>query len=417
VTVEAALPTTRPKPEPLTRDRDFVLLWFGRAVSDLGSAVSMVALPLVAVLVLDATTFQVTLVAAASALIGAALALPLGGAVEYRPKRPVMILADLVRGAALASVPLAAAAGVLTLAQLCAVAMVTATLTIVFGAASQAHLKSLVGRERLAEANGRLESTLWFGNLVGPPVAGVLVGAIGAAAALIADAVSFFVSAIAVGRIRRPEPQPPVRTAVSRRADLTEGWRFLIGHPELRRCLASYALFSGTVMLLSPLETVFLLRDVHAEPWQYGLAMGLPCAAGLVGARLAPGLIGRWGAVRAMRLAAAARGPWMLLFPLAPVGGWGVAVAAVTFAGLLGTAAVHNTALTTFRQTETPDDVIARSTTAWSAVVRVGQLLFILGGGLLAQALGVRVGLWTGAVLLILSGLLLPTSGRAPAGR
>jgi hypothetical protein len=109
VTVEAALPTTRPKPEPLTRDRDFVLLWFGRAVSDLGSAVSMVALPLVAVLVLDATTFQVTLVAAASALIGAAMALPLGGAVEYRPKRPVMILADLVRGAALASVPLPAA--------------------------------------------------------------------------------------------------------------------------------------------------------------------------------------------------------------------------------------------------------------------------------------------------------------------
>lgn len=282
-------------------DRNFSLLWTARAVSDLGSSITMVALPLVAVVTLRAPAAQVAAVAAAGALAGALGALPLGTRAEYRLKRPAMVTADVVRAAALVTVPVAAVLGVLTLAQLCLVAFVIACAGIVFNAASQAHLKALVGHDRLAVATSRLESTLWFANLTGPPAGGALVGVVGAAGTLLADAASFVASAALVRRIRRPEPPPPVRTH-TRRSDLGAGWRFLLHHPQLRWCLASYTVFSGTIMLLSPLETVFMIREVHAEPWQYGLVLGLPCAAGLAGARLAPRWMARVPALQVARV-------------------------------------------------------------------------------------------------------------------
>lgn len=389
-------------------NKDFTRLWFGRAVSDLGSAISMIALPLVTVVVLQASTFQVSLLAALSSLVGGLLAIPLGTIIEYRPKRPTMIAADLLRAIGLVSVPVAATLGGLTFTQVCVVAVLNAAFAVAFGAASQAHLKSLVGPSALANANGRLESTLWFGTSIGPALAGVLIGLFGAAWALVVDALSFVISAFAVRRIRRPEPSPLARTAVSRRADLVAGWHFLLGQPTLRRCLISYAVFSGTVMLLAPLETLFLLRTLLVQPWQYGVVLGLPCLAGLLGARTAPVLIRRLGVERAMWCAGWSRGPWMALFPLATPGPWGIVLCGVAFAGLLGFSALHNTALTTYRQMETPDPLIARATTAWSITVRGVQPLFVLAGGLFAAHFGIRAGLWLGAGVLLLSALPLP---------
>lgn len=399
-------------PHPDRAGPHFARLWVGRAVSDLGSAVGAVALPVVAVVTLHASTLQVTLLAVASAVAGALAATPLGALAEHRRKRPVMVLADLLRAGTLASVAAAAAVGWLTVTQLCLVAVVNATLAIVFNAASQAHLAALVGRPGLGAANGRLESTSWLATAGGPPLGGLLVGLAGPAGALLADAVSFLASAAAVRAIRRPEPAPPPR-AGRRREPLVGGWRFLLGHRALRRCLASYVLFAGTIALLSPLETLFLLRDLHAHPWAYGLVVGLPCLAGLAGARSAPSLIARWGPVRALRRAAWWRAPWMLLLPLAQPGTGGLLLAATAYAGLLGAAAVHNTALTTYRQLSTPDPLLTRAATAWSAAVRLAQPPFILAGGLFAARYGVRAGLWLGAVVLVACALPLP--GAAPA--
>jgi predicted MFS family arabinose efflux permease len=173
--------------------------------------------------------------------------------------------------------------------------MLNGVLVIMFNAASQAHLKNLVGRDQLGEANSKLESTLWLGNLAGPPLGGAIAGAFGAAVALIVDAASYVVSAISIRSIRRPEPPPPARSDAARRAEIGAGLRFLGSHRDLRRCLISYVLFSGTVLMLSPLETLFIVRELGAPLWAYGLVMGVPCGAGVLGAWLAPRVLRRFG--------------------------------------------------------------------------------------------------------------------------
>jgi hypothetical protein len=411
-TVDLAPAPDRSARTTATDGRDFSLLWFGRAISDLGTAVTLVALPVVLVVSLNASTFQVTLLAALSSVVGGLLAMPLGQHVEFRRKRPSMIAADLVRAVALVSVPVAAAVHWLTYPQVLTVAVVNSVLMVMFNAASTAHLKALVSRDTLAQANGKLESTLWFATSIGPAIAGVLIGVIGAAGALLLDAVSFVVGALAVNRIRRPEPPPPDRIHGRRGRDLVAGWRFLLGHSTLRWCLLSYVVMSATVMLMSPLETLLLLRVLRADPWQFGLVMGLPCLAGLAGARTVGWLVRRLGLVRTLTVTGWLRGPWVILLPFAPAGAWGLVFVGVGFAGLLGFAAIHNAALTTYRQLETPDALMARASTAWSISVRIAQPLFILGGGLFAAAFDIRAGLGLGAALMVLCAVPLPWRSR-----
>jgi MFS family permease len=187
---------------------DFRWLWAATAVSDLGSAVSSGALPLIAVSVLQVSTLQVALLATLSALAGAALCLPLGAVLDRRRRRPAMIAADLVRCAATASIPFTALVGDLSYPQVCVVGVVNTGATIAFTAASGAHLKTLLPQARWQPATARFESTFWAVNSVGPAIGGVLIGAFGAAASLAADAASFGCSALALARIRRPDPAP-----------------------------------------------------------------------------------------------------------------------------------------------------------------------------------------------------------------
>ena len=204
--------------------RDFQRLWTGLAISQLGSAVGGVALPIVAVRVVQASTFQISLLAAFAAITMVLVAFPMGSFVEFRRKRPVMIAADIARFASLASIPVAGLLHWLTFTQLCVVAVINATCSIAFAGAAQAHLKALVSTDRLVDANGRLESTNWLRMSVGPSAGGALVGFLSALGALVVDAVSFLASALAIRLIRTPEPTPPVRdTQRSRRSELTEG--------------------------------------------------------------------------------------------------------------------------------------------------------------------------------------------------
>ncbi len=376
-------------------------------MSDVGSAVGTLALPLVAVLTLHASTFAVSLLTALGAATAAALALPLGLFVEYRRKRPVMIGTDLARALSLASIPAVAAFDALTYPQLALVAMLNTALAITFGGASQAHLKALVPHAALADANGRLESTQWFASSTGPALGGALVGLLGPARTLLVDAASFLVSAVFVRRIRRPEPPVQTRPA-SRRGEMAAGMMFLLRNKELRRCLASYTVFASTIMLLSPLQALLLVRELQATPLEYGIVVGLPCLAGLVGARLARRAIDRYGLIPTLWWSSVLRGPWMVLMPLAPTGGIGLLMVGVALAGLLGFAAVANTSLATYRQHHTPDNLMARAATAWSMTIRVGQPLGAVAGGITGTILGVTGGIWFGVVLLVGSAFLLP---------
>ncbi len=307
---------------PSSLGPDFRRLWTAFAVSALGSGIGAGALPLVAVLALDASTFQVSLLAALSALAGAAIALPSGAFIEQRHKRPIMIAADLTRFVALGSVPVAALLHLLTYAQLCVVGVLQAAALIVFTSASGAHLKALVPAEGRVEANSRFEATSWTTLSIGPPIGGALVGLVGATVTLAVDAVSFLLSAVGIRRIRLPEPVP---SRLTTRPDLRDGWRYILRHRGLRALFWNSQLFGGPVMMTSPLLAVLMLRDLGMQPWQYGVALGVPCLGGVLGARLAPPLTRRFGLHRMLIVFGVLRTPWLLLLPLATPGVDGMA--------------------------------------------------------------------------------------------
>ncbi|MEU4196577.1 MFS transporter [Kribbella sp. NPDC026611] len=392
--------------------RDFQRLWVAFTVSAVGSAVGLGALPLVAVLVLDASAVQVSLLAALSALAGAALGLPMGDFIEQRRKRPVMIAADLLRFAVLLSVPIAALFDALTYAQLCIAGVVQSAATIAFQAASGAHLKALVPAAGRAEANSKFEQTNWVSLTVGPALGGGLVSLAGATVTMAVDAVSFLGSAIGIRRIAVPEPEPVRREG---KADLTAGWRYILRHHGLRALFWNSQLFGGPVMMTPPLLAVFMLRDLGLAPWSYGVFLGVSCIGGVIGARMAPRLTRRYGLHWMLLVFGVLRAPWMLLFPLAQPGASGFVLLTVAELGLLVGAGAFNPSFATYRMEVTEDGHMARVVGAWAITSRCVQPAFIaLGAGLVAL-IGMRGTLWVAGACCTLSAVLLPWRSAKPA--
>ena len=401
--------TTTTTPETARLDADFHRLWTAFAASQVGSAIGYGALPLVAILVLHASTFQVTALAALSGLASALIGLQLGPFVEFRRKRPVMVTADLMRFAALGSVPLAAALDRLTFTQLCLVAVVATASDITFTAASTAHLKWLVPPPLRLAANSRLEATTWTASTVATPIGGVLVSWLGATVTIGLDAFSYLLSALGVRAIRAREPEPvaPDRQGPTT-TGMTAGWSYILGHRGLRALFWNAMLFGGGLMVAHSLLALFMLRDLHLAPWQYGLAMGLAGAGGITGALAAPGLT-RWLGPRAVLLTfGVGRTLWLGLLPLAPDGTGGLAVVAVSEFMLLFSAGVFNPAFSTYRMAATSAAFMSRVTMAWSMSAKTAQPVFIALGGLLAAATTIRTALAVAAGALLVSGFLLP---------
>jgi MFS family permease len=392
--------------------RDFRRLWTAFTVSAVGTAIGSGALPLVAVLALDVSTFQVSLLAAISALAGAAFALPMGDFIEQRRKRPVMIAADLVRFVALLSVPVAAAFGVLTYSQLCVAGVVQAAALIAFTAASGAHLKALVPAEGRAEANSKFEQTTWLTMSVGPPIGGALVSLVGATVTLAIDAVSFLLSALGIRRIQQPEPVPVRRTE---KADITAGWRYILRHRGLAVLFWNSQIFGGPVMMTSPLLTVLMLRDLGLEPWSYGLSLGVSCLGAVLGARLAPRLTRRYGLHWMLLVFGVLRAPWLLLLPMAPAGLAGLVVITISETALLMAAGAFNPSFATYRMEVTEDGYMARVFTAWSITSRSVQPLFMVLGGVLAAVIGIRGAMYVAGGCCLISAVVLPWKAAKPA--
>jgi len=188
--------------------RQFEWLWAAYAVSTFGTWIAFDAFPLIAILVLHSGPGAVSLLAAAGLAVGALVAVPLGPWVELRRKRRVMIGMDLLRFAALMSVPAAYALGWLSFAQLLVVSVLVAAADIAFKAASGACVKALVRRGDLIVANARFESTTWTATALGPPIGGLAIGVLGPVTTVIANAVSFLLSALGIRAIGGGEPRP-----------------------------------------------------------------------------------------------------------------------------------------------------------------------------------------------------------------
>jgi len=389
-------------------------LWQAYSISELGSAVGAGALPLVAVVLLDCSALQVSLLAVASGVASAVVALPLGPWVEFRPKRPVMIGADVLRFAALASVPAAALLGRLTYGQLCVVAVAQTAGGIVFAAASGAHLRDLVPAAHRVTVYGRFETSQWMAHSAGSPAGGVLVSWLGATASVAVDAGSFLLSAVAVRRLRSPEPPPPVRPArASRAREAVKGWRYILGHGGLRALLVNAVIFGGGIMAAAPVVAVYMLRDLHLPPWQYGLAFGLPCLGGILGSHAAGPLVRHYGLRPVLLATGAGRALWMGLIPAAPPGTPGLVVIVIAETLLLFFAGSFNPVFAGYRANHTTAQRMSRVITAWSITSKLTQPVFVLATGIIVAATDARTAITATAALTLTSVAFLPWR-RAP---
>ncbi|WP_329561202.1 MFS transporter [Kitasatospora sp. NBC_01266] len=390
-------------------------LWAAYAVSAYGSGFGFGAFPLIAVLVLHCGPTQVAALAAAGRAVGAVVAVPLGPWVEFRRKRPVMMAMDLIRFAALLSVPAAFALGRLSFAQLLLVAIVTAAADIAFKAASGAYLKALVPPEDLLVANGRFESTTWTAIVVGPPLGGAAIGVFGPVVTVLADAVSYLLSALGIRAIGGTEPRPARSGAPRLRAgDLLEGWRHILSDPVLRPLFFNSIVVNGLIMASEPLLAVLLLGRLGFAPWQYGLAFALPCVGGLVGSRLARPLAARFGQHKVLLTAGALRAVWPLGLAFVQPGVPGIVLIIAVQLGLVTCCGVFNPVLATCRLEHTAPDRVARTLSAWSISSSAAIATLTAGWGLLAAVTGPRTAIAAAGVLLLATPLLLPRREKAP---
>ncbi len=399
--------------------RQFGWLWAAYATSVYGSGIGFGAFPLIAILVLHAGPAAVSVLAAAGLAVGAVVAVPLGPWVEFRRKRPVMIAMDLVRFTALMSIPAAFALGWLSFAQLRVVSVIVAAAKIAFGAASGAYLKAVVKPADLLVANGRFESTTWTATVVGPPLGGAAIGVFGPVTTVLADAVSYLLSAagiLAAGRgVRGHEEPRPARGQAPRLrvGDLTDGWRYILTHPALRPLFFNTLGVNGLIMATAPVIAVLMLGRLGFPPWEYGLAFAAPCVGGLIGSRLASRLVTRYGRYRVLLVTGALRAVWSfgLAFIRPGVAGL-VLVMAVQF-GLVTCIGVFNPVFATYRLEHTEKDRIARTLSAWSVTSSASIAALTALWGLLASLTSPRTAIAVAGVLMLATPLLLPRRDHA----
>src|SRR5262245_25134711 len=268
-----------PLPTSVWRDRDFVRYWTGQTVSQVGSQVTELALPLVALLQLGASSAEVGVLRALAFVPYLVLTLPVGVLADRRRRRPLMIGADLGRAALLAVVPLAAIFDVLSLPLLAAIAVAAGALTVVFDVCYLSVLPGLVSRERIQQANGGLEASRAAAAVAGPGLGGALVSLLRASGAMIVDAASFVVSAICLLTIRRPEPRPEPFTGPRGARGLMAGWHQVARSPLLRPNTAYMALSNMVASGFEPVLIVFAVRQLGLS----GLAIGVFTMLGNLG--------------------------------------------------------------------------------------------------------------------------------------
>ncbi|MFC5748402.1 MFS transporter [Actinomadura rugatobispora] len=396
--------------------RDFTRLWGAYTVSTAGTAVATDVFAMITVLVLAGSALQVSLLSALGGAVGALLALPLGPWIEFRRKRPVMIGADVLRCCALLSVPAAYLAGVLTYAHLAVVAALAAVCQIVFIGASGAHLKSLVPREHLTEANGRFESVLWTTMAVGPPAGGLMSSVFGPFITVTADAASFLLSALGVRSIRAPEPEPAEHAEGGAWwRGLGEGWRHIWSDAMLRPLFVNTVAVSALTIAMSPVLAVMMLREMGFSMFQYGLSLGIPCAAGVVGARLSRRVAARQGLPFVLLGGGIARVLWLPLLPFVG-GGWaGLAAITAIHTGTVFFTSLFMPVFATARIERTPDHKLARVLTSWTISNNVARAGCTLAWGLLATLTTPRFALAAGAVLLLATCASLPSRATGTA--
>jgi len=392
----------------LLREREFGRFWAGQAISLSGDQITLIALPLIAVLVLHAGAAQMGYLGAAGLAPNLLFSLHAGALVDRRGRRrQTMIVADLGRAALIATIPLAYALDSLSLAHLYAVAFLTGTLSVFFFVSYNTLFVSIVPRGRYIEANSLLHGSRAFSFVSGPTLGGFLVQIFSAPFALVADAVSFLASAFFLGSIGPVEPP----TEEPERGHLIAGARFIWRTPTLRASLAATATINFFSFVFFALFILYATRSLHVRPGTLGLVLGAGAVGGLIGSIVTGRVSRRIGVGRAFMLGCLLFPAPLVLVPLA--GGPKPVVLAMLFLAELGSGLgvmILDISAGSIFQALVPDRLRARFSGAYMAVNYGVRPLGSLVGGALGTAIGLRPTLWiatVGAVAGVL--VLLPS--------
>jgi MFS family permease len=395
----------------LWRNRDFLLLWGGQTVSQLGSAVTNVALPLAAVLVLRANAAQMGILGAVNMAPFLLVGLFAGVYADRVRRRPLLIAADIGRVVLMGAFPALYLLGRLTMVDLYAIAFLVGSMTVVFDVAYQSYLPAVVSREALVEGNSRLEVTRAVSFVAGPSLGGVLVQWLGAPLAILADALSYVVSVVSLLAIRGREPEPEPASHPTVWGQIGEGLRVVLGNRTLwsiAGCTSTSNFFgsiSGAVYVL------YVVRALHVSPALLGLIYGVGSVGGLLGALAARRLGLRIGTGATIIAGITVAGLGNLLVPLAPadlVVALPFLLAAQIVSGL--GSVTYNIQQVSLRQAITPDRLLGRMNASMRFIVWGSIPLGSLVGGFLAQRIGLHPTLWLGAAGGLTAGLWIVLS-------
>jgi MFS family permease len=374
----------------LWRDRQFLTFWSAQTVSEFGDRISELALPLIAVTLLNATPTEVGLLTAAVWLPNI-ISLFIGSWVDQRPdKRPLMIAADLARTVILLSLPVTYWIGVLSLPQLYAVALLAGTAHVLFNTAYASFFARMVPREGYLEANSKLSATRSLSFMGGPALAGVLVQVLSAPVAIVADAASFIFSAVQIGRLKI-EPASPEPSGESLWQRSRSGMRYLMANGYLRASLGCAATVNFFNLIGTALLVLFASRNLGLSAGTIGMALGIGAAGGLLGATFAARIATRFGVGRVIAVSA-------VVFPAA------IAIVALADGPMLLKAAVLGLAelvasfsvmtfdvpLNALLASVTADNMRSRVTGAFLSINYGIRPLGAVVGGLLGDWLGPR---------------------------
>lgn len=396
------------------RHRDFRLLLVGQTTTQLGTQVSAVAVPLLAVLTLHASPLQLGLVNAAGTVAFVLIGLPAGAWVDSRARRPILIASDLARAALLATIPIASLLGLLSIAHLIVVSLLAGVARVLFDLAYQSYLPSVVGKDGLLAGNSAMETMRAGGQVAGPALGGLLVALSGAANVVLIQAVTFAVSAALLLGIRTREPAARPH---STRPRIREGVLFVARNGILRAITITSAAGNFSFAMASAVNFLFMARTLGLSPTAIGVVVGLGSGTVIVGAAITPFLARRVGSARIVWLALAVTGPVALLAPLAQPGWLTVLLVVGIAAGELGQIVYAITSLS-LRQRICPDHLLGRV----NATMRFFMMgMFPLGallGGVLGEFVGLRPTLWLAGGIIAASTLpVYRALRRLPAGQ
>jgi MFS family permease len=389
----------------LARSPDYLKLWTAATISLFGTQISLVAIPFIAVLLLDVPPYQVALLGTVEFLPFLLFTLPAGAWVDRLPRRLILVAGDLGRAVSLITIPIAWQLGVLSIWQLYLVGFINGTLTVFFDVADQSFLPAILEPDDLLEGNSKLQVSGSAAQIVGQPLGGAMIGLLSAPMAVLLDALSFIASGGLIFWIRKREPgrqQAASSEAGPRpgiRGEVAEGLRYVLGHEYLRYIAASTGLSNLFSNIAFATFAIFAYRTLELTAFTVGVIGGVGSIGVLVGALVAGRIAARIGVGRTILWSMILAGPPTLLAAFAqPATAVPILIASFFLASL--TSVIYNINQVSLRQAITPERIQGRMNATirflvWGTIP-LGQ---IIGGILASTVLGVRGALVVGGVL------------------